>query len=123
MAFKIAASLAYKKGLKEASPILLEPVYRISVIVPERYTGDIMGDLNKRRGRVNGMEPIGNGMQKVDAEVPYAELFKYATDLRSMTQARGEFSSEFIRYDEVPSGIATKIIEEAKKSMVEEEEE
>lgn len=116
MAFKIAASLAYKKGLAEASPVLLEPIYQIKVYVPERYMGDIIGDLNKRRGRVLGMNPLENGMQEIEAEVPYAELFKYATDLRSMTQARGEFVSEFVRYEEVPMNIAQKIVEEAKAS-------
>ncbi len=122
IAFKIAAALAYKKGLKEANPVLLEPIMSVRIFVPDRYMGDIIGDLNKRRGRVLGMNPIGKGLQEVSAEVPYAEMFKYATDLRSMTQARGSFESEFVRYDEVPGNIAQKIIEEAKKNASDEEE-
>lgn len=114
MAFKIAASLAYKKGLAEASPVLLEPIYQISVYVPERYMGDIIGDLNKRRGRVLGMNPIEGGLQEIVAEVPYTEIMKYSTDLRSMTQARGEFKSKFVRYEEVPNSIAEKVIAAAK---------
>jgi elongation factor G len=114
MAFKIAASLAFKKGMEEAKPILLEPIVRVEVRVPEENMGDIMGDLNKRRGRILGMEPMGDGIQKVTAEAPQAEMFKYAIDLRSMTQARGEFSMEFTRYEEVPQMISEKIIEHAK---------
>jgi len=121
MAFKVAASLAYKK-LIDAAPTLLEPIMDVKVYVPDRYMGDIIGDLNKRRGRVLGMNPVGNGIQEVAAEVPMAEMFKYATDLRSMTQARGTFTSEFLRYDDVPGNIAAKIIEEAKKDMVDDEE-
>lgn len=112
MPFKIAASLAYKKGVAAASPVLLEPIYRVEVIVPDEYMGDIIGDLNKKRGRILGMEPCGR-MQKVSAEAPLAEMFKYATDLRSMTQARGHFSMEFARYEEVPAQIAQKVIEAA----------
>ena len=88
MAFKIAASIAFKKGMAEANPILLEPIVKVDVIVPEEYMGDIMGDLNKRRGRILGMEPQPKRMQLVIAEVPQSEMFKYAIDLRSMTQAR-----------------------------------
>ena len=91
MAFKIAASLAYKKGLEEASPALLEPIMHVEVNVPDTYMGDIIGDLNKRRGRILGMNPQHDGTQQIIAEVPQAEMFKYATDLRSMTQARGSF--------------------------------
>lgn len=120
MAFKVAASLAYKKGMKEAEPVLLEPIMHVEVTVPDEYMGDIIGDLNKKRGRVLGMEPK-NGLQVVIAEVPQAELFKYATDLRSMTQARGSFKMNFERYEEVPANISTKIIEEAAKSASEEE--
>ncbi len=112
MAFKIAASLAYKKGLKEANPVLLEPIYHVEVIVPDDYMGDIIGDLNKRRGRILGMSPVEGG-QKVVAEVPYAEMLKYSTDLRSMTQARGTFDMWFERYEEVPPNIAAKVIEAA----------
>ena len=115
MAFKIAASIAFKKGMAEANPILLEPIVKVDVIVPEEYMGDIMGDLNKRRGRILGMEPQPKGMQLVIAEVPQSEMFKYAIDLRSMTQARGNFSMEFVRYDEVPQIISDKVIAAAKE--------
>ena len=101
--------------------MLLEPVESVKVYIPDRYMGDVIGDLNKRRGRVLGMNPMENGMQEVVAEVPYAELFKYATDLRSMTQARGSFVTEFARYEEVPENIAQKIIEEAKRHMSDDE--
>ena len=112
MPFKIAAALAYKKGMAAANPVLLEPIYRVEVLVPDEYMGDIIGDLNKKRGRILGMEPCGK-LQKVSAEAPLAEMFKYATDLRSMTQARGSFSMEFSRYEEVPAQTAQKIIEAA----------
>lgn len=112
MPFKIAAALAYKKGMAAASPVLLEPIYQVEVLVPDEYMGDIIGDLNKKRGRILGMEPMGK-LQKVSAEAPLAEMFKYATDLRSMTQARGSFSMTFSRYEEVPAQIAQKIIEAA----------
>lgn len=115
MAFKIAASLAFKKGMQEAKPILLEPVMKVEVTIPEDYMGDVMGDMNKRRGKILGIEPNEDGSQKVIAEAPHQELFEYAIDLRSMTQARGDFTMEFSRYDEVPSMIAEKIIEEKKK--------
>lgn len=114
MAFKIAASLAFKKGMEEANPILLEPIMKVEVLVPEDYMGDVMGDMNKRRGRILGMEPQADGNQLIIAEAPQAELFEYAIDLRSMTQARGSFTMEFVRYEEIPSDIAEKIIEEAK---------
>jgi elongation factor G len=115
MAFKIAASLAFKKGISEAKQILLEPVMHVEVTVPDEYMGDIMGDMNKRRGKILGMEPQVGGGQKVIAEVPQAEMFKYAIVLRSMTQARGSFTMEFERYEEVPAHMAEKIIAEAQK--------
>ena len=121
MAFKVAASLAYKKGMKEAGPVLLEPIMHLEVTVPDKYMGDIIGDLNKKRGRVLGMEP-SDGRQVVIAEVPHAEVFKYATDLRSMTHARGSFTMRFEKYEDVPANISTKIIEEAAKNAVEDEE-
>lgn len=120
MAFKTAASMAYKKGLKEATPIILEPILHMEITIPDEYMGDIMGDMNRRRGKVLGMEPQ-NGMQVVIAEVPMAEVFKYATDLRSMTQARGSFTSRVERYEEVPAMIAQKIIDSAHKEEEEEE--
>jgi elongation factor G len=115
MPFKIAASMAYKKGMASANPVLLEPIYHVEVIVPDEYMGDIIGDLNKKRGRILGMEPAGK-LQKVTAEAPLSEMFKYATDLRSMTQARGTFSMSFVRYDEVPAQNAQKIIDAANAS-------
>ena len=119
MAFKTAARIAYKEGCKKASPVLLEPIMHVEVEIPDEYMGDIIGDMNRRRGRIMGMEP-GNGMQQVVAEVPQAEMFKYATDLRSMTQARGSFSMRFERYEEVPGNIAEKIIANAEKDEDEE---
>ena len=122
MAFKLAARKAYKEGLPKAGPVLLEPIAHVEVNVPDEYMGDIIGDLNKRRGRIMGMNPAGDGMQQVVAEVPLAEVYKYATDLRSMTHGRGAFGYTFERYDEAPPMVAQKVIEEAKKLMVEEEE-
>ncbi|HPV02260.1 MAG TPA: elongation factor G [Clostridiales bacterium] len=121
MAFKIAARLAYKKGLPDASPVLLEPIMHVEVYIPDSYMGDIIGDLNKRRGRILGMNPHEDGLQQVVAEVPMAEMFKYAIDLRSMTQGRGYFKQTFERYEEVPANIAQKVIEEARKTMSDEE--
>jgi elongation factor G len=112
MPFKIAAAQAYKKGVAAAGPVLLEPIYHVEVLVPDEYMGEIIGDLNKKRGRILGMEPDGK-LQKVSAEAPMAEMFKYATDLRSMTQARGSFSMTFSRYEEVPPLAAQKIIDAA----------
>ncbi len=121
MAFKIAASLGFKKGFMEAKPILLEPVMRMEVVMPEEDMGDIIGDLNKKRGKILGMERDGRS-QVVKALAPQSELGKYAIDLRSMTQGRGEFSMEFDHYEEVPPHQAEAIIAEAKKHMVVEEE-
>jgi len=114
MAFKIAASLAFKKGVEQAKPILLEPIMKVEILVPEEYMGDIMGDMNKRRGRILGMEQQPDGSQLVMAEAPQSEMFKYAIDLRSMTQARASFKMEFNRYEEVPSHLSEKIIAESK---------
>lgn len=110
-AFKMAASIAFKKGMQEAKPVLLEPVEKLEIYIPDDYMGDIMGDMNKRRGRILGMEQGSQGMQKVIAEAPTSELFNYASDLRSMTQARGSFELEFCRYEQVPEEIAEKVIE------------
>lgn len=115
MAFKIAASLAFKKGIEAAKPVLLEPIMSVEVLVPEDYMGDIMGDMNKRRGRILGMEQQSDGQQLIKAEAPQAEMFKYAIDLKSMTQARGSFKMKFARYEEVPANISEKVIEESKK--------
>ena len=112
MAFKTAARLAFKQ-LTTANPVLLEPIYTVKVYVPDEYMGDIIGDMNKRRGRIMGMDQV-DGQQCVTAEVPQGEMYKYATDLRSMTQARGSFTMNFERYEEVPAADAKKIIENAK---------
>jgi elongation factor G len=114
MAFKIAAQLALKKGCQDANPIILEPIVRAEVTVPEEYMGDVMGDFNKKRGRILGMEPEGR-YQVVRALVPMAEMFKYSIDLRSITAGRGTFTTEFDHYEEVPFSVAEKVIEQAKK--------
>ncbi|HWS29801.1 MAG TPA: elongation factor G [Clostridia bacterium] len=121
VAFKSAARLAYKEACAHASPALIEPIYRYEILVPSDYMGDVIGDLNRRRGRMLGMNPREGGKTEVVAEAPLAEMFKYATDLRSMTQARGSFKSEFVRYEDVPGQIAQKIIEQAKREDEEEE--
>lgn len=121
MAFKIAASMGFKKGFAEAKPILLEPIFNIEVRTPEEYMGDVIGDLNKKRGKILGMERDGK-YQVVKALAPQAELTKYAIDLRSMTQGRADFIVNFDHYEEVPSHQAEAIIAEAKKHMIEEEE-
>ena len=120
MAFKTAARIAYKKGCTDASPVMLEPIMHVEVFVPDEYMGDIMGDMNKRRGRIMGMDQV-DGQQRVTAEAPMGEMFKYATDLRSMTQARGSFTMTFERYEEMPADAAKKIIESAQKEEEEEE--
>jgi elongation factor G len=122
MAFKIAGSLAFKKGIKEAKPILLEPVMNVEVVAPEDCAGDLMGDLNSRRGRVQGMEMRGR-LTVIKAQVPMAEMLSYASDLTSKTGARGTYSMEFDHYDEVPAHLADKIVEKAKAAAAGEEEE
>jgi elongation factor G len=114
MAFKLAAILAFKEAMPNAMPTLLEPVGALAVTVPESYVGDVMGDLSKRRGRPMGMTPDADGNTVVEAEVPMAEMSSYAIDLRAMTQARGSFTLEFVRYEEVPKANQATIIEEAK---------
>ncbi|MFA5535893.1 MAG: elongation factor G [Bacillota bacterium] len=113
LAFKIAASIAFKKALEQAKPVLLEPIVSVEVKVPEQFMGDIMGDLNGKRGRILGMEPSGK-MQIIKALVPQSEMNRYAIDLKSITQGRGQFTMEFYGYEEVPANIADKIIEAAK---------
>lgn len=113
MAFRMAASLAFKKGMEEAKPILLEPIMKLVITVPEEYMGDVMGDINKRRGKILGMEPDNKGKKIIYAEAHQSETFKYAIDLRSMTQGRGYFEMELEKYHEVPQQLASKIIEEA----------
>ena len=112
MAFKLAAIKAFKAGIMDATPILLEPIASLRVVIPDAYTGDIMGDLSKRRGRVLGMNPLPNGKQEVLADIPLASLYGYSTDLRSMTGGYGDFSYEFSRYEPAPSDVQAKVIEE-----------
>jgi elongation factor G len=110
IAFKIAGSLALQEAAKRAKPTLLEPVFAVEVVTPEEFMGDVIGDLNRRRGRVNGMEPRGNA-QVVNAHVPLSEMFGYATDVRSMTQGRATYTMQFDSYEEVPPNIAEKVVE------------
>ncbi|BCS81704.1 elongation factor G [Anaerocellum diazotrophicum] len=110
MAFRIAAAQAFREGMKKADPVLLEPIMKVEVVVPEEYMGDVMGDINSRRGRIEGMELRGNA-QVIRAYVPLAEMFGYATDLRSKTQGRGTYTMQFDHYEEVPKNIADKILE------------
>ncbi len=118
MAFKMAARLAYRKGLESAKPVLLEPIVNVEIEVPETYMGDIIGDMNSKRGRVMGMEPAGK-KQVIKAQAPQAEMARYTIDLKSMTQGRGKFRMEFSHYEEVPGQIAEKIIEKARQEKEE----
>ena len=102
MAFKMATILAFKQGFMDANPVLLEPIASLKVVAPDRFTGDIMGDLNRRRGRVLGMESDHHGKQVIEADIPMSELFGYNTDLRSMTGGLGDYSYEFSRYEQAP---------------------
>jgi elongation factor G len=122
LAFKIAGSFAFKKCMEQAKPCLLEPIMNVEITVPENYSGDIMGNLNGRRGRIQGMEPKG-GSTTIKAQVPLAEMLSYASDLTSMTQGRGTYAMEFSHYDIVPQGIADKIVAAAKAAGVGKEEE
>ncbi len=115
MSFKLASQLAYRNGTLEAGPVLLEPIMKVEITIPESYLGDIMGDINKRRGRILGMDQQPDGSEVLFVEAPLSELFEYSIDLRAMTQGRGNFSMEFGRYEQVPKEIADKIIEEKNK--------
>ncbi len=115
LAFKVATEQAFKKGFMDAKPVLLEPYATLKVVVPDSYTGDVMGDLNKRRARVNGMNPVDNGYQEIVADIPYLELYEYDTRLNSMTRGSGTFSYEFARYEQAPDEVAKKEIEAAKE--------
>jgi elongation factor G len=115
ISFKIAASLAFKKACETAKPILLEPIMKLEITIHDDYVGDVMGDVNKRRGRVLGMDPLNGGYQLITAEVPEAEIVSYAIDLNAMSQGTGVFKREFVRYDEVPSSLAPSIIESVKQ--------
>lgn len=121
MAFKLASKKAFKLGIMDATPIILEPIATLKVVIPDRFTGDIMGDLSKRRGRVLGMNPLNNGKQEIVADIPQAELFGYSTDLRSMTGGIGDFSYEFARYEPATADIQAKVIEESDKVKDDEE--
>ena len=116
MAFKMAGALGFQKAFLGARPILLEPIYQVRVVIPDEYMGDVMGDLNSRRGRIQGMDPEGN-FQVIRAEVPLAELYKYSTSLRSMTQGTGDYTMEFSHYEQVPGDIAQKVIEASKEDQ------
>lgn len=117
MSFKMAASIAFKEGLPKAKPVILEPIGKLLVQIPERMMGDIIGDITKRRGQIIGMTPIGDGIQEIEAEVPMAEMGKYAIDLRSMTRGRGVFTLDFLRYDDAPQNVAQKVIDEVSKTV------
>ena len=122
IAFKIAAARAFSDGMSKARPVLLEPIMSVKIMVPEHYMGDITGDMNHKRGRILG---IGSedGMQVITADVPQGEMFRYSSELRSMTGGRGSFEMEFNRYDIVPSNVAQKVVAEAQKNKKEEKEE
>ena len=114
MAFKTAASLAYKAGMQQASPVLLEPIGHLSVTVPDANTGDMMGELNKRRGRVLGMSPDEDGTTVIEADVPMSEMHDFATLVRQMTQGSGSFTFTFERYEQLPNQLAAGVIERAR---------
>jgi elongation factor G len=119
MAFKIAGMGAFREGYLQCKPVILEPIYNLEILVPDDYTGDVMGDLSSRRGKIAGMEPLGRN-QRIKASVPQAEMYQYSVDLRSMTQGQGMYSSDFSHYEEVPHEAAQKIIDAAKKEKEEE---
>jgi len=121
MAFKTAASLAYKAGIPQASPAILEPIGNAKIYVPDNYTGDVMGDLNKRRGRIMGMNPVGEGQTEIEAEVPMSEMYDFTTILRSMTQGRGSFTLKQERYEQLPQNLEAAVIEEAKALAADDE--
>jgi elongation factor G len=114
MAFKIAGSMAFKEGARRAKPVVLEPIMKVEAVTPEEFMGDVMGDLNRRRGMLQGIDDSPSG-KLIHAEVPLSEMFGYATDLRSMSQGRATYSMEFAKYNEVPANIAEQIIDKSKK--------
>jgi elongation factor G len=118
-AFKVAGSMAFKKAVADARPVLLEPIMNVEIKVPEEFMGDVMGDLSSRRGKIQGTEPRGHSTV-ITAQVPQAELYRYATHLRSMTQGRGGHKREFSHYEELPHEEAQKVIEEAQKAKEQE---
>jgi elongation factor G len=111
IAFQIAGSMAMREAVQQAKPVLLEPVVNVRVIVPERNTGDVMGLLNAKRGRVGGMNPLGDGRSEVNAQVPQAEMYTFPIELRAMTQGRGRYTMTFSHYEEVPAHLAQKLID------------
>jgi elongation factor G len=119
MAFKIAGSMGFKNAIEKAKPVILEPIMSMEITTPEECVGDVIGDLNSRRGKVSGVETKGHN-QIIKAQVPMAEVLKYAPDLRSMTAGRGEFAMEFAHYEELPAHLADKVIKEAKTVEAEE---
>jgi elongation factor G len=112
IAFKLAGAQAMRQALEEADPALLEPIMLVTLSVPEAHVGDVIGDLNSRRGRPQGMEPVG-GMTEIKAEVPMAEMLTYAPDLRSITAGQGDYTMEFLRYEEIPAQLAQKVVDMA----------
>jgi len=116
MAFQIAGSLALKDAAQQAGVVLLEPIVELEIVVPDDHTGDVMGDLNSKRAKIQGMESAGAGKQRIKAQVPQAEVARYAIDLRSLTGGRGAFSMKFSHYEEVPSHLADRLIAEAQKA-------
>ena len=114
----MASTMAFKKGFMEANPVLLEPIASVKVVVPDKFTGDVMGDLNRRRGRVLGMNSDHHGKQVIEADVPMSELYGYNTDLRSMTGGRGDYAYSFARYEQAPSDVQAKVIDENAKEEV-----
>ena len=118
MAFKIAASMAFKEGCKQAKSVILEPIMRVEVTVPEEYMGDVIGDINSRRGRIEGMDAV-DGMEEIRSFVPLSEMFGYATDLRSKTQGRGTYSMEPSHYEEVPKSVHEQIVSSRAKNNAE----
>ena len=114
MAFKIAGSMAFKEAMQKAGPILLEPIMKVEVTMPEDYMGDVIGDINSRRGRIEGMDDVGGG-KIVRAMVPLSEMFGYSTDLRSRTQGRGNYSMFFEKYEQVPKNVQEKVLADHKK--------
>jgi elongation factor G len=122
MAFKIAGSMGFKNAVEKAKPVILEPIMQIEIMVPDESMGDVIGDLNSRRGKVLGMDTKGH-TQIIKAHVPMAEVLKYAPDLRSITSGRGEFQMEFHHYEELPSHLAERVIKEAKAAAATEHKE
>jgi elongation factor G len=114
MAFKIAGSMAFKKAMQEASPVILEPIMELEITVPEKYMGDIIGDINAKRGKIISMTQTGNKKQLIKASVPQSESFNYTIDLTSLTQGRGRFTQKFLAYEEMPPNLAQKVIDERK---------